>query len=305
MTTQLEANAIESIRKLAYEAAGKFEPLPITPPPESNGLPATVTVLAKTGAATELKSVKSFLEEYRIAPERRSGTANVTTLQSFIDLVNRHKDDSTVIFAETVYPDLKLTGVIDYHTLDNEPRFGKHRVDYTFPLTEDFKSWIDHNKQVMNQGEFAAFIEEHIADLTLPYDQEAQDFETKFRTKIALPNEMMDMSRGMQVHINGAFKHAVLLQSGEAEIAFTEEHVDASGKKLIVPGLFMIALPAFIDGDDVRLLARLRYRASGGKVTWSYILYKWDFEIRNRVKDDLDTAARETGLPAYEGSPEK
>jgi hypothetical protein len=95
------------------------------------------------------------------------------------------------------------------------------------------------------------------------------------------------------------------LQTGERVVEFSEEHQNAKGEPIVVPGVFMVSVPAFVDGDPVRIPARLRYRVAGGKVKWFYQLYRWEFFLREQVGYDLKEAgSNETGLPAFEGAPE-
>jgi uncharacterized protein YfdQ (DUF2303 family) len=268
------------------------------------GLPKKIPVALLRGATPKLEGVKALFEPYRTAPERRNGTATVDNLQSFIELVNRHKDEHSVIFADTKLPNPKLTAVIDYHQTDHAARFGKHRIEYAFPLSEEYKAWAGGNGKKFEQAEFAAFLEDRIADLASPLDVEKSEYEDKFKVKFGTPNEIVELSRGLRIFVNSQFKTAVTLQSGEAELSFQEEHRDAKGEKLFVPGLFMISVPAFDDGEPLRIPARLRYRPAGGSVSWFYQLYRPDFWLRQQIKNDLLTASQQTGLPAYEGAPE-
>lgn len=111
---------------------------------------------------------------------------------------------------------------------------------------------------------------------------------------------MMMLSRGLEVAVNSGVKNAQKLQSGEAQITFTEEHTTS----VTVPGLFIVNVPVFLGGAPVRLVARLRYRVSGSNLVWFYQLYRLREFVRERVLTDLAVAAEKTGLPVYEGSPE-
>ena len=269
------------------------------------GRPESIPVLMQAGSGGgRVADLRTLIEAYRIGPARRTGTARVTTLEAFIALVNRHKDDGSAIFAKTDWPGPSLTAVIDYHDEDNTPRHGEHRVAYAFPVTPEFRAWIEGNDTKMAQGEFAQFLEEHAAELAAPYDAEVNTYERLFRAKFATPNELIDLARSLEIHVNAQVKNAVRLQSGEGEVVFREEHVNGAGERVTVPGVFMIALRAFVDGEAVRIPARLRYRVSGGAITWTYVLYRWEDELRSRVQHDLMRAAEETGLPSYEGAPE-
>lgn len=296
--------AVESIAELAKAAAGATV-LSISTEGLGKGLPPSVPILFDHRANGQgLKALKEEIERYRLEPDRRRGKATATTLKSFIDLINLHKDDGSALFADANWPNPKLDAVIDYHTADHGPRHCQHRIVYNFPVTEDFKAWIDRDGKPFTQTEFASFIEEHAAELAAPFDAERSEFESLFRTAFATPTDMVTLSRGLQVHIEAQVKNAVTLQSGEGEIIFVEEHRTAGGEKITVPGLFMVSVPAFLDGEPIRLPARLRYRASAGKLSWFYQLYRWKFWLRDRVQKDLGQVEQETGIRAFEGSPE-
>ncbi|RVU15207.1 DUF2303 family protein [Methylobacterium oryzihabitans] len=296
-----EAEAIRTIADLAT-AGQKPDVMILDVPDLGPGLPKQVPVLVRPGQ--RLDSVKALIEEYRTLPARRTGTAKVTTLDSFIALINRHKDEGSAVFAKTDWPGPTLTAVLDYHAVDGGPRHGEHRIAYAFPITPEFKAWIDANNQKMTQGDFAAFLEEHAAELAAPFDAEVVSYERLFKAKFAAPNELIDLARSLEIFVSAQVKNSVRLQSGEGEIVFREEHVDGKGETIVVPGIFMIQLRSFVDGDHVRIPARLRYRVAGGAITWSFQLYRWEDELRSRVTQDLMRVAEETALPTFEGAPE-
>jgi uncharacterized protein YfdQ (DUF2303 family) len=297
--------AVESIAELAKQAVGATI-LNVPTAGLGDGLPPNVPMLFdhRHGGAG-LKALKEEIERFRIDPERRCGSAKTTTLKSFIDLINYHKDDASVLFAKTDWPSPQLVAIIDYHTQSHFPRHLQHRVVYDFPVTDECRAWIDRDGKSFTQAEFAAFIEEHVAELASPLPAEMSDYERLFKVEFATPTVMMQLSRGLQVNVDCVVKANVTLQSGEGEIQFSEEHMDHKGDKLVVPGLFMISVPAFIDGEPIRLPARLRYRVGSGKVTWLYQLYRWKFWLRDQVQKDLLEVVKGTELLAFEGSPEK
>jgi uncharacterized protein YfdQ (DUF2303 family) len=297
--------AVESIADLAKQAAGatvlQIETLGL-----GKGLPPFVPMLFDHRAnGNGLKALKEEIERFRIDPERRAGLARASTLKSFIDLINYHKDESSALFAKSEWPAPALTAIINYHAVDHTARHLDHRIAYEFPVTDEFKAWIDHDAKPFTQGEFAAFVEEHAAELASPLPAEKSDYGGLFKVAFATPTEMVALSRGLQVNVEAVVKNHVTLQSGEGEIVFAEEHLDKRGEKLTVPGLFMVSVPAFLDGDPIRLPARLRYRVSGGKVSWFYQLYRWKFWLRDRVQQDLREVEQETEINAFEGSPER
>ncbi|WP_127076171.1 DUF2303 family protein [Rhodomicrobium lacus] len=320
-----DAAGIAAIAELTRQGSG-FSVLDIKTDGLGEGLPPVVpiTVDAK-GEKAIVGNLASQIEAYRQRPERRRGTAHVTTLQSFIGLVNYHSDEHSAIFAKTTLPDPALTAVIDYHQMAEKPAYTRqdvkpiadaaqtlvkflprhlqHRIVYKFPITEELTAWQKLDGELMGQGEFAAFIEEHAAELAAPTEDERQQFEPLFKERFASPNELIALSRALEVYVGAKVRNATRLSNGEREIVFTEEHLNAAGEKVDVPGIFMISVQPFLDSEFIRVPARLRYRLKGG-ISWGYQLYRLDDYLRQRVKADLDLAVKETGLPGYEGTPE-
>ncbi len=298
----LDAHGIELITALATEGVAPAT-VNITTSGLGAGLPPSVPV-AFDRKAQSFRSIRPLIEEFRTDPARRKGTAHVDTLQSFIDLINRHKDERSALFGKTAWPEPKLTAVLNYDTADGEARSRDHRIVYAFPLTEEFKAWVGTNAKPMDQEVFAAFLEEHSAELAAPSDGERSEYERLFNEKMATPSEVVALSRHLEVFVAARAKQGIRLQTGERVVEFSEEHQNAKGEAVIIPGIFMVSVPAFIDGDAVRIPARLRYRIAGGAIKWFYQLYRWEFYLREQVGYDLKTAADETALPAFEGSPE-
>ena len=295
--------AIRTLTDLANKAS-KPEIVNVATDGLSNGLAASVP-LAFDRHTQRFGSVKTLLEEHRIAPERRRGTASTDTLASFIELINRHKDDGSVIFGKARWPEPKLTGIINYHDLDNEARFADHRIEYAFPLTDEFKAWVATNKTGMEQVEFAAFLEEHSQEVASPTAGETSEYERYFNEKIANPSELIMLSRHLEVFVSATVKQGVRLQTGERTVEFKEEHQNAKGEAVVIPGIFIVSVPAFIDGEKVRIPTRLRYRIKGGEIVWFYELYRWETVLREQVQRDLIDAAKATGLPHFEGTAER
>lgn len=297
------ADVLDRIRDLALESRD-VDLIDLPAPEGAIGVPARVPALVKHGATPQVMALDQFFEPHRTAPRQRAGTANVTTLASFCDLVNRHKDEHTVVFAQTEWPEPSLTAIIDYHQTNGVARFGCHRVEYEFPLTDEFKAWMANNGALLEQRDFAEFLEEHAAELTAPYDAEVNEYERLFKEKFATPNQLISLSRSLEIFVGAKIKRAERLQNGERTIIFETTHANANGDPVEIPGVFMVSVRAFVDGDPVRIPARLRYRAGGGEIKWAYQLYRPEFWLRVQVQDDLATVRQRTELPTFEGAPE-
>lgn len=296
---------LDALAKLAGEARG-VEIVSLQAPAGARGLPAAIPAGIRHGTSPELVGVHSLFEYWREHPARRSGVAKAQTLGAYVALTNRHKTANSAIFADVNWKAPSFTTVVDYHPADHEaaPAFLKHRVHYAFPLADPWCVWVKQDGQAMSQADFAAFLEDHIAELSAPNDHESVELERDFGTKVATPAQLIALSRGLQVRVDSAVKIAVTLQSGEGSLVFEEAHKDGDGRPLKVPGLFVLDIAPFVRGETVRIPVRLRYRVSEGKVRWSFAMHRPDIYVAGRISDDLTEAAEKTGLPTYEAAPE-
>lgn len=269
------------------------------------GLPTAIPAIFDN-RNSDVKPAQALIEAFRVKPARKTGTARALTLQAFIDLTNRHKTEHSAVFADTDWKKPSFQTVVDYHEAKSEGAADnlKHRVSYSFPSSEEWKAWVEQNGEPMEQGKFAAFLEDRIADLSAPTDAERIWLERDFGTTVATPAQLIQLSRGLQVNVDSVVKNVVNLASGEAQVAFEETHTDGDGKPLKVPGIFMLAIAPFFMGEKVSLPVRLRYRKAGQKIVWFYQMYRPDQFVTERVRDDLTTVADKTELPTFEGAPE-
>lgn len=268
------------------------------------GLPPSVPIVIDRRDHKQIAGLKSIIDEYRIEPGEVNGSAETTTLQSFVELVNRHKNDGSAVFGKTAWPQPALTAIIDYHGEKAAARWGRHRIRYAFPITDEFKVWIEKNGKPMDQATFANFLEDHAAELDAAYGPEKAEYETLFKETFATPADLIALSRHLEVFVNAKVKQGARIQTGERVVEFVEEHMNGKGEKVEIPGIFMVSVAAFLDGERIRIPARLRYRIAGGEIHWFYQLYRWQHWLRDQVKNDLDTVKQKTALPTFEGSPE-
>ncbi|MFZ2996249.1 DUF2303 family protein [Sphingobium sp.] len=255
-------------------------------------------------------------DDYRLTPMRRTGTAALTSLDSLIAHAIRFKDEDSAIFANDDRKAPALTVVLDYHRIGalSDPRFGQHRAQFAFPLSDEWQAWLDHDgqKNAMTMVDFAEFIEEHVIDVLhlIPEEDELSEDLQKFinagggEALIATPQRLVELSRGLQVNESSAIREVRHLSSGEAQISFTSEHTDATGQPLRIPSLFLIAIPVFRNGPLYRIAARLRYRKTPAGVVFWYDLWRTDRVFDHAFKEACQRTEVETELPLFFGKPE-
>jgi uncharacterized protein YfdQ (DUF2303 family) len=322
MNTEVDApvngTAVEQIAALADRTKARVElvALPRLALPQGVAVGAPHVLVSYSGSGeVKIHDLLPHVAAMMGKPVRRSGVAVTTSLASFCDLVRRHAAKNSVIFLDANWRAPKLTAVLDYHLQsdvkfdstfgdDDYARNGKHRVTYAFPLSDAWKAWIELNGKPMAQLEFATLIEDRIGEVAAPTEEEEFKWGTQFRTTFANPSDLIDLARGLEVRVGSTVKNRVRLDSGEVQLQFETENRTADGQPLIVPGLFMVSVPAFYLGDPLRIPARLRYRVKDGALVWFYDLYRPDLFVDERIRSDAETVRLDLGLPVYDGAPE-
>lgn len=285
---------------------------------EHEGIAAQVLLTGNGMGGTDVTSVKDLVDEYRKSPERRRGTIHAHDLDSFIFLVNRDADLDSVIFArrgkiggETP----RLTAVLNFHKQESgeeidpkNARFGDDRIRYDFPLSDQWTTWTqrDGERAKMSQEEFARFIENNLFDIGEPGASGGVtgSFVQKTGMRLAGPNDMLALSKGLEVRTDCTFRKVVNLQDGTASFAFSEQNTDADGAPLKIPGAFHVMIPVFRNGTIYSIPVRLRYRVGGGKVAWWFEMHRADQFFDAAITDVLARVRRdEDGNPGPTSAP--
>lgn len=303
---RLDGDAVEKLATLGSRATG-VEIVEVATPDVFEGLPDSFPLAVLHGDVPKLATVKQLAEEWRNYPDHRRGVAIVGDVQSFIDLVNRHKHDDSVVFVNSDWRKPSMTSVIDYHCVDatGPADFGMHRVHYAFPFSDEWKVWQKFDGQPMDQATFAEFIEERAPDMTTLPEAEAAHHARELQVaKIGMPMEIFELARGLEVNVGGKVKQNIKLQSGEAKISFVEEHTGRDGQPITVPGAFALRIPLFYNQEPIDIPVRLRYRIVGGQVVWIYKLFRVDRLVTEAVRVAKQDVESGTALPVYEGAPE-
>lgn len=237
----------------------------------------------------KLFSVEPLVREQRQRPRRRSGVVKTTSVGSFVELVNRDKLPESVIFADDGAAP-KLVAVLNYHEATKDgggPAHCDDRITYSFPLSEEWQTWMRSSKRTMSQQDFAEFIETNGFDIGSPSDAGGitASWAERGGVRLAGPAEMMGVSKGLSVRVEESVQAHTRLESGEIRMEWTTEHKGHDGAAIKVPAAFHILIPILHGGPLYSVPARLRYRAAGGKVTWFYELHKPEAFLRDAVGD--------------------
>lgn len=254
----------------------------------------------------EVINLKPLFDQFRAHPERKRGTATLTTIESFIAHVNRFKDDESAVYLDDSAP--KLIGVLDYHKKGaGHARFGEHRGEYAFPLSTEWRIWTGRDGKEMTQAEFAVFLEDRIPDVLAPgsVGDKTRDFAASAGIQFATPTRLLELSRGLSIKVDTQVAQHVNPSTGEAQLVFKEEHTSDGASALKVPSGFAILIPVVKNGPAYQVPVRLRYRVTGGRVMWKFSLYRTDLIFEEMIVEAVTKVEKETALPLYRGRPEE
>ncbi len=299
----------------------------ISEPYEGQELTAPTIVAVPSGLETKDLTQHHIQALTLLKPLRRTGTARLADLDSFIAWVNRFSGEESTIFAQ-VHPAPKLTAVIDYHgvgspvvdhaTRDPQANACKHRATYDFPLSQEWKLWNAIHDKPLGKDEFGEFIEANANDLLdptpyllgqgkgepEPWEQRMADIAAKVQGRFGQYAALVQLSRSFQVHETGHLNVTTNRDTGESQVQFLNEHREMDGAPLRIPNLFMIAIPVFEEGALYRIPVRFRYRKSGDSVKFIVSLYNADVAMRDAAREAIETARAATELPVLMGTPE-
>jgi len=250
-----------------------------------------------------------LLDQLRDAPRRAKGTADTTSLDSFIALVNRHRAaGNTVVFCDDANRGApSLIAVLNYHGA-GDPQFGDHRVRYPFPLSEEWIAWNGAAGNYIPQAEFADYLESRIVDVVDPVNASAEVKSPLSaitqQGDLATAVRLLSIARDLSLRVDARLQSAVKLSSGESSITWEEEHTATDGGPLRVPVGFVIGIPVFRNGPRYEVAVRLRYRVAGGKVSWGVFPLRPDLAFDDAVAEACAAVEEKTTCPVYHGTPE-
>lgn len=248
---------------------------------------------------------------WRARPFYLAASPNVSALESLIDYTNRFKGADSVVFADDDRSSPSIYTVLDYHAegapSPSNARHCNHIVSFPVPLSDEWKAWTKLNGQEIAMANFARFLEDHIVDVMpsglIELSEEQQRFVEALggMSRVAEPAKLLELASGLQVFTKGEVQQAQRLASGEGQLTIRESHTDGQGNQLIVPSLFVIAIPVFRNGPRYQVMVRLRYRVTEG-IKFFYELWRSDLVFDHAFNEAVDAVIEQTSLPVYRGN---
>lgn len=289
------------------------------------------TYLVSVPAHRKVQNVTKEVREASeyLKPHRRAGVAKMDDLQSLIRWADRFKGESSVLYAKPYIADPSLTCIADYHlsgpsvinhqTGEPTARHCEHRAVYKFPLSDEWKAWMEISGQPLEKDDLGEFIEANAKDIMDPtpavlqgkesdknaaWENRLIDTAQQIEGRYGQLGQLLAMSKQFQVFETSDLKVSTNRDTGEGEVQFLNEHRDADGKPLIIPNLIIIAIPVFMGGALYRMPVRFRYRKLGGSVKFIMSIYNPEKAFKASFEEAVAEATEATGLPTFMGTPE-
>ena len=258
------------------------------------------------------------LEEKRgPGPRLIESKETAQTLAGFCDLVNRHKSSSTAISARGgSLPSMVAT--IDYHgESDGEsgpaPRWKKHVVRYSFPITEQFQAWRGADKW-MGKREFLDFCDQRALELFPPDEADAGPVTNEIKSKLLLAKGGYTRKTAEDAPLDKAFGGASqLLMAARAVRTSTEEKLEEKIDDLGLVSFsyqkkealeswtaeryYLVSVRVF-DGDEKAMIVpvRIDIKIENAHVLFRFVLLGLDLIVENAFATACKKVAESTEI---------
>lgn len=200
-------------------------------------------LIVPVGATDREVTLPHSLPHYE--PHFISQGVTVQTADSLVDYVNRYKGSDTLLFAD-IDRNLILAQV-DYHAQDKAGHVA-HRATLQLAFSTEWDAWTKISGRLLQQLDFARFIEENSADIRAPSGA-----------------DLLECVRDLQAHRKVSFVKAVRTATDHENFEWTEE-TEAKSRKggVEVPTKFLLGIPVYFGEPDVELYAFLRWKLEEG-----------------------------------------
>jgi uncharacterized protein YfdQ (DUF2303 family) len=207
----------------------------------------------------------------------------------FIAYVRDFKDQHSRIFYTQ---EGSFAAVLDHHCSYNVttpevqqitkpmPRHGDHIAILNLQRSPEWKLWAAQSEEVMQQGDFAEFLEDNANDILNPD-----------------PASMLEVATSLHATTGAVFRRAFNQANGQVQFQF-DENIDAkvAGGTKEVPTTFQIGLRPFMGCHRYPIECRLRFRVNGGNLAFHFKALQMDWMTETALDAIVKRVADETGI---------
>lgn len=221
---------------------------------------------------------------YQDVPDRKVGTVTLADADSFVTYVGKHGDGDTEIYADENRR--TVTAVLDAHT-STSARWEAHRAVLQLQHSPAWVAWSRINGKMLDQAEFAEFLEDNAADIHEP------DAAT-----------MLEVAQSIQGRTKAEFTSGTVLANGARRLSYNETTQASAGERgqLDIPGELTLALPVFVGAEQAdAVTARFRYRINSGRLQLGIRLNRPEVIVTTAFLEVVNRIAEGVAVPILRG----
>lgn len=205
-------------------------------------------------------------------PDTTRQQVTLQSLDSLGEYGRKFRTDTTTLFGDI--ESNTIVAAIDYHG-PSEAALIAHVASLKLPFSVEWSVWTAIDGKLMDQLEFARFIEENAADILAPSGA-----------------DLLEVVQDMQHVTRANFKGAVRTASDNVNFDYTEEtDVGTRSGGVEVPKRFLLHIPVYFGDSKVELFANLRHRVQDGKLLLGVALHRKEHVRQAVFQQHLLTAA--------------
>ena len=301
---------------------------PIDTPQGHNHTSAHLVTLPNHRKVEDLTDLHRKAAEF-LKPARRKGTAKLQTLASLIQWANRFKGEDSALFANADMAAPSITCIANYHGQgapdatnpegDPNAQHCDHRATYNFPLSNEWKAWMQVSEEPLSKDQLGAFIEKQALDVMdptpamidgnidaakEPWEKRLIETSTRLQGTHAQLAQLLEISKQFSINETSNLSVTTNRDTGEQAVQFLNEHKTAEGQPIKIPNLITIAIPVFLNGAPYRITVRFRYRKSGANISFFLEIHNPEKVFEAAFEEATTQAHEETDLPVFLGTPE-
>lgn len=258
---------------------------------------AATPVITQHGGAPVVRmpqgTALQSLEQYLPNPLTKKAKVVLKQADSLVEYLAKHKTEgATTLYAEVDYDQSKccIKAVINDHSTYT-PGWRNHVAEFNPTLTHEWQKWTAHNGKAMTQTDFAAFIEDNLADIATVAD-------------MPTATQMLEMALNFELTSEKKYKRKVDLQTGGTHLEFVDQADEASSAKILYFKRFTLGIPVLLGSTSAYPIeARLKFRQASGGLQFWYELVRPDRVYRQAIDEVLEHISQQSGLPILYGAP--
>jgi uncharacterized protein YfdQ (DUF2303 family) len=245
-------------------------------------------VLVPEGGRAEVLDLGGRFEKFAERPRRATGQYTAATVEAFNAYVNEHLDPTaTTVW---VHPtEGTIVAILNDHGDGQDaPAWRDWKVTLDLRHTDEWLHWKKRDGVLGGQEDFAEHIEDGLTEIVSPAGA-----------------DLLEIAQTFHATSSAQFRQAIRLQDGRTQFRYDEE-VDAragTSGELAIPQEIKLVLSPYVGEPAVELIARLRYRVSGGNLRIGYKLDRPERVVRSALEDVAERIEAQFGDHVYLGSP--